>query len=83
VIAILIYLYRHHRKFDGALIGIYGILYGTARFIVEFWREPDVQLGYLYGGWLTMGQLQSLVMILISIGVYFFIKRRSQTYAQR
>jgi len=83
VIAILIYLYRHHRKFDGALIGIYGILYGTARFIVEFWREPDVQLGYLYGGWLTMGQLQSLVMILISIGVYLFIKRRSQTYAQR
>jgi phosphatidylglycerol:prolipoprotein diacylglycerol transferase len=81
VIAILIYLYRHHRKFDGALIGIYGILYGTARFIVEFWREPDVQLGYLYGGWLTMGQLQSLVMILVSIGVYFFIKRRSQSYS--
>jgi len=77
VIAILIYLYRHHRKFDGALIGIYGALYGTARFIVEFWREPDVQLGYLYGGWLTMGQLQSLVMILISIGVYFFIKKHT------
>jgi len=78
VIAILIYLYRHHRKFDGALIGIYGALYGTARFIVEFWREPDVQLGYLYGGWLTMGQLQSAVMILISVGVYFFIKRVSR-----
>jgi len=79
VIAILIYLYRNHRKFDGALVGIYGALYGTARFIVEFWREPDVQLGYLYGDWLTMGQLQSAVMILISVGVYYFIKKHSVT----
>jgi len=79
VIAILIYLYRHHRKFDGALVGVYGVLYGTARFVVEFWREPDVQLGYLYDGWLTMGQLQSFIMILISIAVYFFL----QSYAQK
>jgi len=76
LLAIIIYLYRNRRAFDGALVGIYGVLYGTARFIAEFWRMPDVQLGYLYGGWLTMGQLQSFIMILISIGVYFFIKSR-------
>ena len=33
------------------------MMYGTFRFLVEFVREPDVQLGYLWGGWLTMGQL--------------------------
>jgi phosphatidylglycerol:prolipoprotein diacylglycerol transferase len=71
VIAILIYLYRKRKKFEGALIGIYGILYGTARFIVEFWREPDSQLGYLYGEWLTMGQIQSFIMIFFSIAIYF------------
>ena len=76
VIAILIYLYRNHRKFDGALVGIYGVMYGTARFIVEFWREADVQLGY-YDGWITMGQIQSLVMILISILGYYFLKKHS------
>ena len=76
VIAILIYLYRNHRKFDGALVGIYGVMYGTARFIVEFWREADVQLGY-YSGWITMGQIQSLVMIALSIALYFFFKKHS------
>lgn len=77
LIAILIYLYRHRRAFDGALVGIYGVLYGTARFIAEFWRQPDVQLGYLYGEWLTMGQIQSLVMIAISVGGYFFLQSKS------
>ena len=76
VIAILIYLYRNHRKFDGALVGIYGVMYGTARFIVEFWREADVQLGY-YSGWITMGQIQSLVMIALSIAIYCFFKKHS------
>ena len=71
LIAFLIYAYRKRKKFDGALIGIYGALYGTARVIAEFWREPDSQLGYLYGDWLTMGQIQSFIMILISIGIYF------------
>jgi phosphatidylglycerol:prolipoprotein diacylglycerol transferase len=75
VIAILIYLYRKRKAFDGALIGIYGMLYGVARFIAEFWREPDVQLGFLYGGWLTMGQIQSLIMILLTIGMYLFIQQ--------
>ena len=71
LIAIIIYLYRKRKRFEGALIGIYGVLYGTARFIVEFWREPDSQLGYLYGEWLTMGQIQSFIMILFSIAIYF------------
>ncbi len=77
LIAILIYLYRKRRAFDGALIGIYGVMYGAARFIAEFWRQPDIQLGYLYGDWLTMGQIQSLIMILLSIALYFFIRSHS------
>lgn len=83
LIAIIIFLYRKRRAFDGALVGIYGVLYGTARFIAEFWREPDVQLGYLYGDWLTMGQLQSFIMIVISIGVYFFLKNYMKKTAQK
>jgi len=78
MIALIIYWYRKRRTFDGELIGIYGMLYGTARFIAEFWREPDVQLGYLYGEWLTMGQIQSFIMITICMGLYFFIKKYSK-----
>ena len=77
VIAIIIYLYRKRKKFDGALIGIYGILYGTARFFVEFWREADSQLGY-YANWLTMGQIQSVIMIFFSIGIYIFFRSLSK-----
>jgi len=44
--------------------GMFLILYGLSRFTVEFWRLPDQHIGYLAGGWLTMGQLLSLPMIL-------------------
>ena len=82
LVALILYWYRKRKTFDGALIGIYGILYGTARFIAEFWREPDVQLGFLYGDWLTMGQIQSFVMVLLSIVVYFIMKKMAQEQAK-
>jgi phosphatidylglycerol:prolipoprotein diacylglycerol transferase len=76
-IAVVLYIYRKRKAFDGELIAIYGFLYGLARFIVEFWRMPDIQLGYLYNGWLTMGQMQSVVMILCSIFLYIGLKHKS------
>ena len=51
----------------GTHFGLFLIMYGTFRFLIEFIREPDVQLGYLWGGWLTMGQLLSLPLILAGI----------------
>jgi phosphatidylglycerol:prolipoprotein diacylglycerol transferase len=41
--------------------------YGLSRIFVEFFREPDQQLGYLLGGWLTMGMVLSLPMVLAGI----------------
>lgn len=41
--------------------------YACCRIFAEFFREPDVQLGYLYGGWLTMGMLLSLPLLAIGI----------------
>jgi phosphatidylglycerol:prolipoprotein diacylglycerol transferase len=51
------------RERPGALAGIFLIGYGIARIIGEFFRQPDVQLGFLVGG-ITMGQLLSLPMLL-------------------
>ena len=45
--------------------GLFLVLYGSFRFLVEFVRMPDPQIGYLAWGWLTMGQVLSLPMILI------------------
>jgi phosphatidylglycerol:prolipoprotein diacylglycerol transferase len=78
IVALLIFFYRHRKRFDGELIALYGLLYGLARFIAEFWREPDPQLGYICCGWMSMGQLMSLLMMAISIGLYVIIQRFSQ-----
>ncbi|HRJ52042.1 MAG TPA: prolipoprotein diacylglyceryl transferase [Candidatus Thiothrix moscowensis] len=51
----------------GAISGLFLVGYGIARFIVEFVREPDSQIGYLAFGWLTMGQVLSLPMILLGL----------------
>ena len=50
-------------RFPGAIAGAFGVGYGLARFAVEFFREPDANLGYLAGG-LSMGQWLSLPTIL-------------------
>jgi phosphatidylglycerol:prolipoprotein diacylglycerol transferase len=61
-----------------AVAGVFALLYGVFRFIVEFVRVPDTQLGYLAFGWLTMGQLLSLP--LIALGLYWlWLSRRSPT----
>lgn len=43
--------------------GLFLIIYGTVRSLIEFVRVPDEHIGYLAGGWLTEGQLLSLPMI--------------------
>ncbi|NWF66116.1 MAG: prolipoprotein diacylglyceryl transferase, partial [Campylobacterales bacterium] len=65
VIFIIIFLYRKHKKFVGELACLYGMLYGLARFVAEFFREPDFHLGYICCD-LSMGQLLSILMIVIS-----------------
>src|SRR3984957_9498071 len=46
------------------------ICYSVARILVEFVREPDIGIGYLAFGWVTMGQLLSLPMLLLGIGLW-------------
>lgn len=57
-----------------AVAGMFALLYGVFRFAVEFVRLPDAQLGYLAFGWLTMGQVLSLPLVLI--GLFWLWKSR-------
>jgi phosphatidylglycerol---prolipoprotein diacylglyceryl transferase len=50
-------------KRPGLILGSFITIYGVARIISEFFREPDPQLGFLWGG-LTMGMLLSVPMII-------------------
>ncbi|PWK84773.1 prolipoprotein diacylglyceryl transferase [Fulvimonas soli] len=56
--------------------GLFGLLYGCFRFAVEFVRLPDPQLGYLAFGWLTMGQILSLPLIVVGL-VLIVMSRRA------
>ena len=47
-----------------AVSGLFLIGYGVFRFLVEFVREPDAHIGYLFGGWFTMGMALTVPMIL-------------------
>ena len=57
-----------------AVAGLFAVLYGVFRFVVEFVRVPDDQLKYLAFGWLTMGQLLSVPLVLI--GLFWLWKSR-------
>ncbi len=60
----------------GTFLGVFLLMYGTFRFLVEFVREPDAQLGYLWGGWLTMGQVLSVPLVLVGAGVLVYALSR-------
>lgn len=51
--------------------GLFAVLYGVFRFAVEFVRQPDPQLGYLAFGWLTMGQLLCVPLLIAGLWLLF------------
>mgnify|MGYP002059747748 FL=1 len=59
---------------------IFLILYGFFRITSEFFREPDMQIGYLYGH-ISMGMLLSVIMILI--GFLIYLKKKDETKSQK
>lgn len=60
---------------QGTFLGTFLVLYGCFRILVEFVRLPDVQIGYFFGTWGTMGQLLSLPMVLAGIALLVFAHR--------
>ncbi len=65
---------------EGLVTGIFAVGYGVARIICEFFREPDPQLGFLFGG-ATMGMLLSLPLIAAGIVLILRAARRQATPA--
>ena len=79
IILFLILIYfinRNYLKKPGLISGLFLIFYSLFRFIIEFFRIPDEQIGYLILN-LTMGQIISLVFALIGITI-FYLKYESK-----
>ncbi len=63
---------------QGTFMGVFVMGYGIVRFLVEFVRVPDAQLGYLLGGVITMGQLLSLPLVIAGLALVIFARRRNR-----
>jgi phosphatidylglycerol---prolipoprotein diacylglyceryl transferase len=67
------WFWKNEKKLQGKFLALYLIGYAMARFFGEFFREPDAQIGFLFGN-LTLGQLFSLGMFLAGLGLCFMKK---------
>lgn len=61
-----------------AVSGLFLLCYGSFRFFVEFFRQPDLSMGFVAWGWLTMGQLLSLPMVIFGILMLFIAYKKSR-----
>ncbi len=72
----LLWLFAKKPRPTGAICGLFFLGYGLIRFSEEFFRQPDPQYGYLAFGWLTMGQVLSLPMIVLGLYLLCCYPRR-------
>ncbi len=67
VLFVIIWLYSSKPRPVKAVSGVFALGYGLARFTVEFFREPDADKGFIAFGWLTMGQLLTMPLIILGV----------------
>jgi len=80
VLFIILILFIRKPKPAGSVAGLFLLGYGTFRFIIEFAREPDAQLGLLTFN-MSMGQILSLPMIIIGSGLMFYAYKNNPVEA--
>ena len=67
VLFVVLWIFSSKPRPRLAVGGLFVLLYGVFRFLVEFVREPDGHIGFDFFGWMTRGQLLSLPMIAAGI----------------
>ena len=72
---IFLWSIRRFRVPKGAMLALYVIGYGTVRFFIEYFREPDAHLGFIFLSF-TMGQMLCAAMIAGGIGLYFYLRQK-------
>jgi phosphatidylglycerol:prolipoprotein diacylglycerol transferase len=71
---ILLIIKKYAKLRNGQLAAIFLIGYSFFRFIIEFFREPDEQVGFLFR-YLTMGQILCSFMVISGAGLFFYLKK--------
>ncbi|MDZ4384887.1 MAG: prolipoprotein diacylglyceryl transferase [Candidatus Moranbacteria bacterium] len=71
----ILWLLRNKNYFPGSNLVLYLMGYGIIRLAVEFFREPDKQIGFILDCF-TLGQFFSLVMVLVGVAIYFYKRKK-------
>jgi phosphatidylglycerol:prolipoprotein diacylglycerol transferase len=75
VLFLILWKLRNRSMFPGALVPVFLCGYGSFRFLVEFFREPDPQLG-IFLGIVSMGQILSLFMVALGLLLFVLLPRK-------
>lgn len=77
VLALILILLQKYTKLKEGILGVvFLFLYGVFRFFIEFFREPDRSVGYVLFEKISIGQILCLIMIISSVLLYIFVKRK-------
>ncbi len=68
---------RNRIRTRGAMLAFYLIGYGTVRFFIEFFREPDEHLQFVFLSF-SMGQVLCFLMIIAGLGLYAYLRQRQE-----
>ncbi len=71
---IILNVYAKKFRATGAVSGLFLVCYGLFRFGIEFFREPDLDQGFVALGWMTKGQILSLPMIMMGLFLLYYTK---------
>ena len=74
VFLLVLFVYKKFNPKDGVLVCVYGLGYSLSRFICEFFREPDSQLGFVFSRF-SMGQILSIFMFILSSLLCLYISK--------
>jgi phosphatidylglycerol:prolipoprotein diacylglycerol transferase len=77
VLFLILWFMKDKKLPVGGLLAVFVFLYGVFRFFVEFFREPDPQVGFVLGP-LTMGQILTSFMIIGGVVLFLYLSRREK-----
>jgi len=77
VLFLVVIFVRKKMPFAGALSILFLALYADIRFVLEYLREPDPQIGLLVNGYFSLGQILSLLMFLFSLLLFLWLRKKN------
>ena len=79
---LILWKVKDRKHYDGFLSALFILLYGVFRFCIEFFREPDVQLGFILGPF-SMGQVLCTFMMAVGILLMIYLRRKAKPGGSR